>query len=402
MMNGKIPKGWSSRPLADCGRWVSGGTPRRSEPSYWGGDIPWISAKSLKVFDLDDSDDRVTKEGSENGTTLVPPGTILFVVRGMSLANEFRVGVACREVTFNQDLRGIVPAKDIDSRFLARFLRHAGQVVLSQVDNAAHGTKRLPTERLRALEVPLPHLAEQKRIAVILDQADAIQHYRREAIETVADLCPGIFHEMFGSGNDVGAYEVEELGTHAEVVSGVTKGRRFNGQPTVMLPYLRVANVQDGLLDLSKIKKVEALPSDLKKLRLEPGDVLMTEGGDHDKLGRGALWDGQIDDCIHQNHIFRVRVDRGRLTPVFFAHFLRTPFAKAYFLRCAKKTTNLATINMRQLRALPVPLPSIRKQEQFGIKVEAVRHLAEQHDAALEQSEELCVSLLQRAFKGEL
>jgi type I restriction enzyme S subunit len=199
-MNGKLPKGWSSRPLADCGRWVSGGTPRRSEASYWGGNIPWISAKSLKVFDLHDSEDRVTKEGSENGTTLVPAGTILFVVRGMSLANEFRVGVACREVTFNQDLRGIVPAKDVDPRFLGRYLRHASQVVLSQVDNAAHGTKRLPMERLRGLEVHLPRLAEQKRIAAILDQADTIRRRRRQAIETTTDLLPAIFHDMLFTG----------------------------------------------------------------------------------------------------------------------------------------------------------------------------------------------------------
>lgn len=257
------------------------------------------------------------------------------------------------------------------------------------------------TEVLR-LEIPLPPLAEQKRIAAILNQADAIRRKRRQAIETTGDLSPSFFRELFGSGHDESRYKIAELGSHAEVVSGVTKGRRFNGQPTLMLPYLRVANVQDGRLDLSEIKKVEALPRDLEKLRLEPGDVLLTEGGDHDKLGRGALWEGQVENCIHQNHIFRVRVDRRRLTPVFFAQYLQTAFAKAYFLRCAKKTTNLATINMRQLRALPIPLPSIKEQECFVAEVHATSCLTTSLERSLEESDSLFASLVQRAFRGEL
>jgi type I restriction enzyme, S subunit len=169
-----------------------------------------------------------------------------------------------------------------------------------------------------------------------------------------------------------------------------------------MLPYLRVANVQEGRLDLSEIKVVEALPADLEKYRLEPGDVLLTEGGDYDKLGRGALWEGQVNDCIHQNHIFRVRVDRQQLLPVFFANYLQTAYAKAYFLRCAKKTTNLATINMRQLRALPVPLPSIREQQEFVEEVDAVADLREKFAVANRESDEMFSSLVQRAFRGEL
>jgi type I restriction enzyme S subunit len=170
----------------------------------------------------------------------------------------------------------------------------------------------------------------------------------------------------------------------------------------MMLPYLRVANVQDGRLNLSEIKTVEALPSDLEKLRLRSGDVLLTEGGDYDKLGRGALWEGQIDDCIHQNHIFRVRTDRTKLLPVVFANYLRTSHAKAYFLRCAKKTTNLATINMRQLRALPVPLPPVTQQQQFQEEYEVIRDLTKKCTDAFVQAGDMFASLAQRAFRGEL
>ena len=169
-----------------------------------------------------------------------------------------------------------------------------------------------------------------------------------------------------------------------------------------MLPYIRVANVQDGRLDLSEIKTVEALRSDLEKYRLQPGDVLLTEGGDYDKLGRGAPWEGEVDDCIHQNHIFRVRTDRTKLLPAFFANYLQTAFAKTYFLRCAKKTTNLATINMRQLRALPVALPPITEQREFQEEVAVVRALNERFTAAAGHSHDIFASIVQKAFRGDL
>jgi type I restriction enzyme S subunit len=93
----------------------------------------------------------------------------------------------------------------------------------------------------------------------------------------------------------------------ADTVSGVAKGRNFRGRKTVVLPYLRVANVQAGYLDLELVKEIEALEDEAEMYRLQKGDLLLTEGGDWDKLGRSAIWKGQIENCIHQNHIYRAR-----------------------------------------------------------------------------------------------
>lgn len=175
MKNGVLAK-WPPRKLADCGEWVSGGTPSKSVSTYWNGDIPWISSKSLKSFDLSNSEDRITQAAVENGTLVVPTGTVMFVVRGMSLANEFRVGVTTRPVAFNQDLRAIVPAADIDGRYLTHFLRANQQAIIGLANNASHGTKRLPTEMIAAVSVPVPPLPEQRRIAAILDKADSRVH----------------------------------------------------------------------------------------------------------------------------------------------------------------------------------------------------------------------------------
>jgi type I restriction enzyme S subunit len=154
-----IPKGWQLTRLADCGRWLSGGTPSKQEPKYWGGDIPWISAKSLHTFFLEDSEDRVTPAGAANGTRLVPKGSVLFLVRGMSLADEFRFGIAARELAFNQDAKAIIPRDDINGILLSLFLRHETDTVLGLVDEASHGTKRLQTELVEDLKLALPPAA---------------------------------------------------------------------------------------------------------------------------------------------------------------------------------------------------------------------------------------------------
>jgi type I restriction enzyme S subunit len=188
----------------------------------------------------------------------------------------------------------------------------------------------------------------------------------------------------------------------AEVVSGVAKGRKFNGRQPVEVPYLRVANVQAGYLDLSEIKTIQALPEEVEVLALRKGDVLLTEGGDFDKLGRGAMLEQGLPSCIHQNHVFRVRVEQTKLDPVYFSKFLLTNEARGYFLGCAKRTTNLASINMTQLRALPVPLPPLPLQKEFAARVSEIRALQVEQAASSHRLDDLFQSLLHRAFKGEL
>ena len=159
---------------------------------------------------------------------------------------------------------------------------------------------------------------------------------------------------------------MKRIGEVAEVGSGVTLGKDVTGFKSVELPYLRVANVQDGHLDLSTIKTVRVPCDEVDRYRLEPGDVLMTEGGDLDKLGRGTLWEGQIADCLHQNHIFRVRADRSQLDPRFLALVVESDIAKRYFTRVAKRTTNLASTNKTQVRAFRFPVPPLEEQQQIA------------------------------------
>lgn len=154
--DGPVPAGWEAVLLRDAGTWISGGTPSKNEPRFWGGDIPWISAKSIKHRCILDSEERVTNEGAANGTRLAPPGSVLFVVRGMSLADEFRFGTVDTHVTFNQDLKCIVPNRGVPGPLLFWFLSASQKDALDAVDEASHGTKRLQTNLIEEFLLALP------------------------------------------------------------------------------------------------------------------------------------------------------------------------------------------------------------------------------------------------------
>ena len=198
----------------------------------------------------------------------------------------------------------------------------------------------------------------------------------------------------------------EKLGNIADLIGGVTKGKDLKGKEKISLPYLRVANVQDGYLDLTEIKNIEVETQDKDKYRLEFGDVLYTEGGDKDKLGRGAVWRSQIESCIHQNHIFRARVFDGLISPEILSLYSQTKSAKKYFFRHAKQTTNLASINLTVLGNLPVAIVCQSEQKQILQEIEARLSEVDQLDqtitTSLQQAEALRQSILKKAFAGLL
>ena len=182
----------------------------------------------------------------------------------------------------------------------------------------------------------------------------------------------------------------ERLEYLAKIQTGIAKNQNHQGE-VIALPYLRVANVQDGFLDLSEIKTINVLKDKADRYKLQLGDVLLTEGGDFDKLGRGAVWEGQIESCVHQNHVFAVRTDKTILFPAFLSAQTSSPYGKRYFLSCSKQSTNLASINSSQLKAFPVLFPPLPEQK-------AIADLLTTWDEAIEKTERL-IQAKEKRFK---
>jgi type I restriction enzyme S subunit len=174
-------------------------------------------------------------------------------------------------------------------------------------------------------------------------------------------------------------WEVRRLSDLAKVRSGIAKNSNASISNPVTVPYLRVANVQDGFLDLGEVSSISIGRDDLERYLLRPGDVLMNEGGDLDKLGRGAIWRGELKQCIHQNHVFAIRCTAG-LLPEFLNAWASGKAARRYFVVAGKQTTNLASINKTAIGGLPIALPSPREQQQIA---EALDSLCA-HEASFE------------------
>lgn len=161
---------------------------------------------------------------------------------------------------------------------------------------------------------------------------------------------------------------------------------------------MAVSNVKDGYIDWSTVKKIDATDEEISRYRLLKDDVLITEGGDPDKVGRGAIIKNPLENCIHQNHIFRVRLNKLIVLPVFFAEYLQHQKSKRYFLSCAKQTTGIASINMKQLKSLPVLLPPIKLQRQFSDFIQQVEKAKLSVKQSLDKLETLKKSLMQEYF----
>jgi type I restriction enzyme, S subunit len=182
------PSNWDEMTLGEVAKWLSGGTPRTSEVAYWGGEIPWIGSGSLTSFRIRTADRTLTTLGAANGTRLVGPGTVIFVVRGMSLKSEFRMGITQREVAFGQDCKALVAKNGIDPTYLAYAIKALTPDILDLVDEAGHGTGRLNTDQMQALPIGVPPIEEQRGIAATLGAVDDKIESNQKVIELASEL----------------------------------------------------------------------------------------------------------------------------------------------------------------------------------------------------------------------
>jgi type I restriction enzyme S subunit len=291
-----------------------------------------------------------------------------------------------------------------DGRYLHHYLRQphirtAGERRMT----GSGGQRRVPEDYLASLPLLLPAIAEQRRIAAILDQADALRAQRQQALAELEKLAQAVFVDMFG---DTVTNSMEwpflPIGKLADVQGGlqVTSARK---ELPIEAPYLRVANVHRGYLLLDEIKTIRATPAEIARTTLCTHDLLVVEGhGNPEEIGRAALWSGELRSCVHQNHLIRVRFDNSQVDPVYACTYLNSTGGRRHLLRAGKTTSGLNTISVSNVREAPVALPPFELQRTFATRMEAIEAHKASRRAALAESDALFASLQHHAFSGAL
>ncbi|MGF1489342.1 MAG: restriction endonuclease subunit S, partial [Prochloraceae cyanobacterium] len=464
----ELPIGWIETSLQTVGQWCSGGTPSRKESKYFGKGIYWIKSGDLLDDVIIKVQEQITQLGLDNSSAkLLPVDTISMAMYGATIG---KLGILSFPAATNQACANVIPNKElVNVKYLFYYLlserknlinkgQGGAQPNISQQIIKAHPVKIAPLneqqrivaklekilakintcqQRLERIPTILKRFRQSVLAAACSGRLTADWREQNPNVEPAEELLKRIqeerkrrYEEECAKAKEEGrrkpkayknniesinysdlpelpqTWKWERLVNIAEIIGGVAKGRKFGDRKTVMLPYLRVANVQDGFLDLSEIKEIKALPEDLEKYRLKYGDILFNEGGDRDKLGRGTIWKNEIDNCIHQNHVYRGRLCDKSITSEYISFASKTDYAIAFFFNNASQTVNLASINITSLGSLPLAIPPISEQKEIVRRVEALfkkcESIEKRYQKAKAYTDKLTQSILAKAFRGEL
>ncbi|MCB1776153.1 MAG: restriction endonuclease subunit S [Candidatus Competibacteraceae bacterium] len=375
-----------------------GGTPSKQVPEYWNGGIPWASVKDFTSTLLSETQDFISQEGLRNSSAnLIPKGHVIIPTR-MSLG---KAAINTVDLAINQDLRALVPKVPLNTEFLLHAVLSLKDEIIKKGSGAT--VKGITQEELYKLEIALPPLNDQIRIAHLLGKVEGLIAQRKQHLQQLDDLLKSVFLEMFGDPvrNERG-WDIHPLGSIGDVQGGLQVTTKRNDYE-MDAPYLRVANVYRDRLNLSEIKRIGVTPAELNRVRLKTGDLLIVEGhGNPEEVGRSAVWDGSIENCVHQNHLIRVRVDLSQMTPLYASFFINSPGGRQQMFRSGKTTSGLNTISSKNVKETMVAVPPLGFQNEFGAIVEKVEALKSRYQQSLTDLESLYGALSQQAFKGEL
>nr|WP_281065466.1 restriction endonuclease subunit S [Jiella sonneratiae] len=270
--------------------------------------------------------------------------------------------------------------------FEARATRWVGQ--------AAFGTTQI-----KAIEISLPPLDEQRRIVSLLNRAASIRRRADAARAKACAIVPTLFLDMFGDpATNPKGWSIGKLGDTSDVQGGLQVTSKRSSLP-IEMPYLRVANVLRGVLDLSEIKSIRLTDAEWRRTELVAGDILIVEGhGNANEVGRAATWDGSIDQCTHQNHLIRARPNRECLLPEYLTSFLNSFSGRRVLIGDGKTTSGLNTISTRNVKAVPVPLPPLALQTAFAKQAQRIEATARSLDAAATKAEAMAAALSAEVF----
>lgn len=290
------------------------------------------------------------------------------------------------------------PKDNTDNKYLFHLL--GSSTFQNEKDKLCTGAtqKAINNSNFEKLEIPLPPLPTQQKIAAILDQASAIMANNQAIVAKYDALTQSLFWEMFGDiVNNSKNFPLQLLNEFGYSRLGkMLDGKKITGNN--LKPYLRNSNVQWFRFELDDLLQMDFDEKDKVEFSLKYGDILMCEGGE---IGRCAIWKNEIEDCYFQKAIHRIRLNRKYLLPEYFIYMFKN-LANNGGLDKFKSAATISHLTGEKLKKMRIPIPPIELQNEFANRIQLIEAQKQQAQLELAKSEALFNSLLQRAFKGEL
>jgi type I restriction enzyme S subunit len=391
---------WPAVPIGDLVTIRGGGTPQRSNEAFFQGDIPWVTPKDMKRWEIDDAQIKITREAIEqSAANEIPKDTVLLVVRSGVLKHTAPVAINRRPIAINQDMKSLQCNGRLVPEYLARFLKDSEPTILSWV--RATTADNYSIDKVRELPIPLPPLDEQRRIATILDQADDLRRKRREALEQLEALLQTDFTYSFVSvpGRYWPVVSVEDISK--SIRTGPFGSQLLHSEFTEHgIAVLGIDNAVRNEFRWDERRYIsEVKYRELQRYRVFPRDLLITIMG---TCGRAAIVPDDIPLAINTKHLCCLTLHEDRCLPEFLhACFLRHP-SVLHQLGVRERGAVMAGLNMGLIKETKLSLPPLDLQRAFAGRVAEIDKLKAHHRTQLAKLDALFASLQHRAFRGEL
>lgn len=382
--------------LDECARIVGGATPSTNKIEYWDGDIRWVTPADLSNLDgpfISETPRTITEAGLTNcAAEILPAYSVLFSSR----APIGHVAINTAPMATNQGFKSFVPSPNrLDAAYLYHWLRTNRKYLESQGNGATF--KEVSKSVVARIEIPLPPIAEQRRIAAILDQADDLRRKRRETLDRLQQLKSISFKTMFldPQATDFPWGRIQDLTSSTQY--GTSEKAGDSGE----FPILRMGNLTyEGEIDTSGLKYLDLSPREVDKYTVAPGDILFNRTNSPDLVGKTAIF-REREVYAFAGYLVRLRV-KDRADPEFVSGYLNSKRGKAVLRGMCKAIIGMANINAQELRSIPIPIPPLDLQRAYAARVAEIDKLKAQHRAHLAKLDALFASLQHRAFRGEL
>ena len=390
---------WTEKAIGTFCDTGSGGTPSRDRAAeFYGGSIPWVKSGELRESVILNASETITEAGLTNSSAkLVPAGALLVAMYGATVG---RVGILGIEAATNQAVCHIIPKNgEADTRYLFHALQSKLPEFLSRSVGGAQ--PNISQEIIRRTSIPLPPLKEQRRIAAILDKADALRQKRRLAVQKLDSLILAIFFDMFGDPTTfsikVSPVPLADFVRSDDGINyGVVQpGDDFEGG----VPLVRVGDFTNGRIDLTSQKMIDPkIEAQYSRSRLRGDELLISCVG---SIGTTALCRPDMRGMNIARAVARVPADPTVIDSTFLLFYLKTPYIQHYF-QSQVRTVNQPTLNIKQINETPVYAPAIGLQKTFALRARKLLAIRDKCASLDERLETFFSAIQHRAFQGEL